>query len=216
AIDWEAVAGDGMTFALVKATQGVGYVNPWLARDLDEARAAGLLVGAYHFVTPGDDGKAQGEHVVSALVGQVLDLGVWLDWELDGLADWAIAPLFTAAYDAVTEARPLCGLYGGAAWVARFHAANVPIPHLWYADWTGAEPTQDCMLWQSGHEMVDGIPGVVDVDELLKPRGVDLPTAPKARPAPARVDTRPDEERAEAARTNSPDERDGQGTTPAG
>ena len=49
-IDWHAVADDGYTFALVKATQGTNYVNNWLSRDLDDARSAGLLLGAYHYL----------------------------------------------------------------------------------------------------------------------------------------------------------------------
>ena len=196
-IDWEKVAADGYAFALVKASQGASYVNPWLARDLEDARAAGLLVGAYHFVETGVDGKVQGEHAVATCMGQVLELGLWLDWELDALADWEVTGLWTPMLETVAEARPMSGLYAGGAWVETFHRLNVPIRHLWYADWTADRPGVDCMLWQSGQASVAGIPGVVDVDELLKARAVNLPTAPAPRPVGRPVDARPDDERAE-------------------
>jgi lysozyme len=48
-IDWPAVARAGVTTALIKATQGTTYVNPWLASDLQGASEAGLDVRCYHF-----------------------------------------------------------------------------------------------------------------------------------------------------------------------
>jgi lysozyme len=48
-IDWPAVARAGVTTALIKATQGTTYVNPWLASDLQGASEAGLQVRCYHF-----------------------------------------------------------------------------------------------------------------------------------------------------------------------
>ena len=204
-IDWEAVSAAGYTFAIMKATQGTTYVNPWLIRDLEDARSAGLLVGAYHYVTAGLDGKAQGEHAVEACMGQVLELGLWLDWELDGLADWEVTNLYTPMFEAVAKARALCGAYMGAAWLDTFHRLNIPLRHLWYADWSTTRPTVDCMLWQSGQATVSGIPGETDVDELLKPRSVNLPGRPAARPTGRPVDTRPDDERAEEVAEHEPE-----------
>ena len=81
AIDWEKAKGAGYHFALVKASQGTGYVNQWVAHDLDSARAAGLLVGAYHYFEANQPAEQQASHFLSCLVGQDLGLGVWLDWE---------------------------------------------------------------------------------------------------------------------------------------
>ena len=66
AIDWEDVAKDGYTFMLVKATQGTGYQNPWLHRDIDDARAAGLLVGAYHFLEVNPEISQQADVFISS------------------------------------------------------------------------------------------------------------------------------------------------------
>ncbi|MFG3300590.1 GH25 family lysozyme [Micromonospora chersina] len=55
AIDWPGVAANGYKFAYVKATEGQTYRNPYFAADYAAAKAAGLLVGAYHFARP--DGR---------------------------------------------------------------------------------------------------------------------------------------------------------------
>lgn len=49
-IHWPAVAAAGHSFAIVKATEGAHYRSPQYERDRDGARAAGLLVGSYHFL----------------------------------------------------------------------------------------------------------------------------------------------------------------------
>lgn len=79
-INWDAVYEDGYRFAVVKATQGTSYVNPWVARDLSDASAAGLLLGAYHYYEAGEDPATQAKWAVSCLVGQPLDLGLFVDW----------------------------------------------------------------------------------------------------------------------------------------
>ncbi|SBT52780.1 GH25 family lysozyme [Micromonospora narathiwatensis] len=51
-IDWPGVAANGYKFAYIKATEGQTYLNPYFAEDYRAAKAAGLLVGAYHFARP--------------------------------------------------------------------------------------------------------------------------------------------------------------------
>ena len=49
-IDWEQVAGAGITFAWIKATEGGDYRDPAFAQNWASARDAGIKRGAYHFV----------------------------------------------------------------------------------------------------------------------------------------------------------------------
>ncbi len=49
-IDWRAVAGAGIRFAWIKATEGGDYTDPAFRRNWALSRAAGLRRGAYHFV----------------------------------------------------------------------------------------------------------------------------------------------------------------------
>lgn len=50
ALDLKRVAREGLRFVFLKAGEGGNYVDPEFASNLAEARAAGLLVGAYWFI----------------------------------------------------------------------------------------------------------------------------------------------------------------------
>jgi len=69
----------GRKFAIIKATEGVGYVDPWFERNFDAAREAGVIRGAYHFarvsksqrMTISEDAKQEADHFCKT----VLDAG---------------------------------------------------------------------------------------------------------------------------------------------
>jgi hypothetical protein len=52
-IDFAALWRDGIEFAFLKATEGASFVDPRFITNLRRARAAGLLVAAYHYVRGG-------------------------------------------------------------------------------------------------------------------------------------------------------------------
>lgn len=49
AVDWQAVAGDDIRFAYIKATEGGDRVDERFSENFAGARQAGVLRGAYHF-----------------------------------------------------------------------------------------------------------------------------------------------------------------------
>lgn len=63
-IDFHAARGAGLRAVFHKASEGLQYVDPRYANAREQALAAGLLWGAYHFGT-GDDALAQAEHFLS-------------------------------------------------------------------------------------------------------------------------------------------------------
>ena len=79
AIDWPAVAGAGIALAFIKASQGVGFVDPAFERNRNAAVNAGILAVPYHFLDTSDPDR-QVEHFLA-----VTDLGAaqpaMLDWE---------------------------------------------------------------------------------------------------------------------------------------
>jgi GH25 family lysozyme M1 (1,4-beta-N-acetylmuramidase) len=79
AIDWPAVAAAGIALAFIKATQGVGFIDPAFDRNRSAAVNAGVLVVPYHFLDTADPDR-QAEHFLA-----VTDLGqgqpAMLDWE---------------------------------------------------------------------------------------------------------------------------------------
>src|SRR5579862_4282244 len=79
AIDWPAVAGAEIVLAFIKATQGVGFVDPAFEQNRNAAANAGILVVPYHFLDTSDADR-QAEHFLA-----VTNLGdgqpAMLDWE---------------------------------------------------------------------------------------------------------------------------------------
>jgi len=65
AIDWRALAGDDVAFAYIKATEGGDHVDPRFARNWEDAGAAGVLRGAYHFFTLCRPGALQAENFIA-------------------------------------------------------------------------------------------------------------------------------------------------------
>ena len=63
-IDWQAVKAAGVTTAIVKATEGFAYTNPWYARDMAGAAAVGIDTLAYHFAAYGT-AKAEAAYFAS-------------------------------------------------------------------------------------------------------------------------------------------------------
>lgn len=184
-IDWFAVAEAGYGFAIVKATQGMSYVNPWLATDLDDARAAGLFVGAYHYFEAGDDAVVQAKHFTSQLVGQVLDLGAWLDWEPPEMASWLVKSTFDGFLTEAKTARPGCGAYYDLSWATLLKEAMVDGHRTWIASWGDFQPT-GCVLWQDATNVtVPGVPAPTDTDVMVSARSFNLPSSPPPRPTAA-------------------------------
>ncbi|GGM76844.1 hypothetical protein GCM10012275_54380 [Longimycelium tulufanense] len=71
--NWAAVRGAGIEFAYIKATEGVGYLSPTLDSQYHGARAAGLVVGLYHFARPDTGNPPSAE--ADTFADQVLRLG---------------------------------------------------------------------------------------------------------------------------------------------
>ena len=186
-IDWEAVRADGYTFVIVKATQGADWVNPWLLRDLDDAFAAGFLTGAYHYFTAGVDPAAQGQWFKQHLAGLHLDLHAWLDFEVAPQPPWTMAGWVNGFLEACKPERPGVGLYCTASMWTELSAVNVAPPALWIASWGAAAPPVGATIWQTGQAEVKGVPASCDVDRLLSTRGINLPSAPPARPSSHQV-----------------------------
>ncbi|MFG2942648.1 glycoside hydrolase family 25 protein [Streptomyces sp. NPDC048282] len=73
---------DDLSFVFIKATEGHSYVNPRLAAQTKTGRDAGLVVGFYHFLWPGNL-TAQAEYFVKHApekAGEILAV----DWETTG------------------------------------------------------------------------------------------------------------------------------------
>ena len=85
-IDWEMVkamrVGDvQMSFAFIKATEGLGSEDALFKRNWKKSRDAGLSRGAYHFFLATKSGKAQAENFINSVELLPGDLPPVLDIE---------------------------------------------------------------------------------------------------------------------------------------
>jgi lysozyme len=64
-IDWAAVASHGVSFAYIKATEGVQGRDARFARNWQDARRTGIRVGAYHYFIFCRSGRAQAQNFLT-------------------------------------------------------------------------------------------------------------------------------------------------------
>jgi GH25 family lysozyme M1 (1,4-beta-N-acetylmuramidase) len=176
-INWFAVRGAGHNFALLKATEGLTYINPYLVPDSLLMRAAGVARGTYHYARPNLLPEAQATFYVLSVLGQngPLDLPPVLDLENTGglppaaLIDWTHRYLNTV--QALTGRVPIIYTYPR-FWRTAMADTNQFIQYpLWIADYSG-KPTPDVpggwptwTFWQKTDSgIVPGIAGHTDVN----------------------------------------------------
>ena len=86
-IDWAKVRTTDVRFAILRATRGVGYVDPSFTGNQAGATANRIVVGAYHRATPGratGDAQAEADHFVAVARNAPGDLVPALDIEETG------------------------------------------------------------------------------------------------------------------------------------
>lgn len=66
-VDWSALAEQGVDFAFVKATEGSMLQDRQFADNWAGAWAAGVTVGAYHFLSYDSPGETQADNFISAV-----------------------------------------------------------------------------------------------------------------------------------------------------
>src|SRR5512145_1760653 len=86
-VDWGLLKSKGVMFAIIKATQGNYAVDAMLKKHAEGARAAGMIIGFYHWCDPLVNAESQAKyflntikdlhyHFVAADVEQF-----WADWQ---------------------------------------------------------------------------------------------------------------------------------------
>ena len=69
-INWNSVKTDGHSYAFIKATEGINYLNPHFASDSRQAMDAGLIIGSYHLGRPAVSATAQAAAYATTLASQ--------------------------------------------------------------------------------------------------------------------------------------------------
>src|SRR4051812_27920302 len=80
-IDWQQVRRMGVSFAFIKATEGLSVFDPLFLQNWRKAETASILRGAYHFLRPQLDAESQARFFLDKLKGDPGDLPPVLDVE---------------------------------------------------------------------------------------------------------------------------------------
>lgn len=185
AIDFAKVKANGYSGVWIKCTQGTTYVNPFFRNDYDEAKAAGLVVGAFHFATPSaSTAEAEAAHALSVCAGLDLELGLALDMEqLGTMAPHDAAPWSQEWLSAVAAVHVLAPFYTDQSLLGQIIGAPWGFP-LWIAD---PSNTYQGAWWakQTGSGPVEGVPVACDQDTIGNVRGINPAPPSGTAPAPA-------------------------------
>lgn len=181
-IDWNAVAADGISFAMVRLgnrgyTEGGLFADANAQYNLDEAQAAGLACGAYFFsqATTVEEAREEADMALQQLNGRSLELPVAFDHE-------SVAEANARANNLDRETLTQCALafcerieaggydvmiYGNRNDLLRYNLKELEGIPLWLAEYDQPHPTaqMDIVMWQfSGSGSVAGINTPVDMN----------------------------------------------------
>jgi lysozyme len=203
-IDWPEVSRHRVRFAFIKASEGATLRDARFARNWEQARAAGILSGAYHYFQPNRDGAVQAELFIKLVPLAPGDLPPVLDVEATRFHDVAELRREVRQWLELVQAhygvRPI--LYSNYGFYQHYLAGHFDDFPLWLAHYEVARPTLPAtrwIIWQHSDEAyVPGIRGTVDFNvfqgsyEALQQLRV-APASPAAQrhkpaqaPAPAR------------------------------
>ena len=161
--DWAAIAAAGFTVAIVKSSEGVNSPDSKMAMHCAGARAAGLLIGTYHYLrvrhNAPQDARTQAQQALDLWRSQKCDLIPIVDVEGQGNAgctpsEWAQAVLGWVDECRLQTGRQPCiytspGEWSGAGLTGLSAVADCP---LWIAQYASSAhpppPWTSYVMWQ--------------------------------------------------------------------
>lgn len=202
-------------FAIVKTTQGTGYVNPKANAQLANATASGKEIGVYHYAGGGNC-VAEADYFLAHSAGYVRKAMLVLDWESDQNAAWGNSSWPTCWVNRVkqrTGVTPMVYTSASAVWqVAGARAADAG---LWVAQYANTLPTGyqshpwklgaygEAMRQYTSTGVLPGYSGYLDLNvfrgdrtawrKYSNPSGTSsgsssTPTTPAPTPSPSKID----------------------------
>jgi lysozyme len=175
-IDWpkvKAMNEDGLhvSFAFIKATEGVQLVDTYFQRNWREAAKVGLVCGAYHYFRPRLSGKDQAKFFLKTVRPETSDLPMVVDVEtLDGIEPARMRLTLDDFFGYIrAHSRVKCIIYSGLSfyqdylkgyyddypvWIAHYYKREADVNRV--ANWS---------FWQhSDKATINGINHAVDFD----------------------------------------------------
>ena len=187
-IDWQAVAEDGIDFAMIRvgyrgATEGDLYTDEYFSYNLEAAQAAGIDCGVYFFsqAITVDEAIEEADYVLELLGDTKLAYPVAFDSEefavegvtsrIAGLTRDEMTSVAEAFCNRVQQAGYDTMIYGNAYDLARYNKGNWESSGIWWAEYDEPVPsvTSEIRMWQYANSgQVAGIDTRVDMNLDLR------------------------------------------------
>ena len=183
-IDWNAVAEDGIDFAIIRAglrgygTSGNIYEDEKARENLKNAAAAGIQTGVYFYsqaITP-EEAIEEAEFVLDIIKEYSIEAPVVFDWEnepdvamrTDNLDSYTLNLCAIAFCEKIKEAGYMPAIYFNLTDAyTRYDLDKIKDYVFWYAQHEGEAPEfyYSYSIWQyTDNGKVNGIDGIVDLN----------------------------------------------------
>lgn len=142
---WDKAA--GISFMAARATLGLTYADPFYKGNIAGAKAAGIIPGAYHYLTS-ESGLKQAERFLS-VIGDPDGLLIQLDAERSGVT-YAVIAAFVARWNELVT-HPIF-LYGNPSFMGKMLHDLDNLGPWWMADYPGGSgyPGDAAPQWKLG------------------------------------------------------------------
>lgn len=173
-IDFQQVAASGIQAVYIRSSMGSNYVDPYFEQNYERAKAAGLQVGFYHYVTARTDSQAryQAQFFVNTVKEKTFECRLAMDFE--DLVDLSAAEANQIGLTFIQAVEEFSGkgavIYSDTSNAASVFGGGLTAYPLWAAEYGVSSPSS-AVNWSSwaGWQYTDqgripGISGLVDRD----------------------------------------------------
>lgn len=174
-------------FVICKATQGNSYVSPDCVRQVEQAAAAGKLVGTYHYIS-GSGAVAEADFYLNNIKNWIGKYMMCLDWESNQNSQWGnesylkqvvqriiertgIPPVIYVQQSRLSAVKPIADELNCGLWVAQY--ANMDQTGYQATPWN--EGAYTCAIRQySSAGRLSGYSGNLDLNKFYGDRNAWL------------------------------------------
>ena len=188
-IDFRAVKNSGIEVVYIKSSEGRSFIDPYFEANYNNARANGLKIGFYHYVTARtvDQAREQALFFARVINGKHIDCRLAMDFEdfgdlsISAIND--ISKIFLETLETTTNSKAV--IYSNAYSAKTIFSSELTKYPLWVANYGVSSPGSNgkwdtWVGWQyTSTGTVNGISGYVDrnqfTDGILLSTDINIP-----------------------------------------
>lgn len=191
-VNFSKVKNSWIDIVYIKSSEGTRYIDPYFESNYKNAKANGLKVGFYHYVTARNvtQAKEQANFFARIISGKQIDCKLAMDFESFGNLSVSqineISKVFLETLESATKTSPI--IYSNAYSAREIFSSSLNKYPLWVANYGVSKPGSNgkwssWVGWQyTSTGRVDGISGNVDrnkfTDGILLNNSTPMPPPP--------------------------------------